>query len=178
MKKIFKSNLKVVVAVVITAIICITGSVYAAREIFASNVSYEPSDTTWKKTNGEDIENVEDAINELYTKAGSECISNSFDIVESCDTTTGCKLLNFNPSVLLIYYPTTSNNQEAIWYYNSLLDKWMILYTTDSNRINWYLASKQYNVVYQDKTYWDGTNFYIKDIGGEKIHQLYYMACK
>ena len=46
--------------------------VYAAKEIFASNVSYEPSDTTWKKANGEDITNVSDAIDELYNKAKSK----------------------------------------------------------------------------------------------------------
>ena len=44
----------------------------SAYTIFANDIGYTPNDTTWKKSNGEDITNVKDAIDELYTKANSK----------------------------------------------------------------------------------------------------------
>ena len=41
----------------------------SAYTIFANDIGYTPNDTTWKKSNGEDITNVKDAIDDLYTKA-------------------------------------------------------------------------------------------------------------
>ena len=38
----------------------------SAYTIFANDIGYTPKDTTWKKSNGEDITNVKDAIDELY----------------------------------------------------------------------------------------------------------------
>ena len=74
MKKIFrKSN---IFSFLLGAIIFggITG--VAAYSIFADNIGYTPSDTTWKKANGEAIENVKDAIDELYTKASQSQVNN------------------------------------------------------------------------------------------------------
>ena len=53
MKKVLKSR---IFMIALTAIICITGTTYAATQILASNIAYK--DTT-----------VEDALNDLYTKA-------------------------------------------------------------------------------------------------------------
>ena len=58
MKKFIKGNVKVFVAVIITAVICICGTVYAASQILASDISYR---------NG----TVESALNDLYDKANS-----------------------------------------------------------------------------------------------------------
>ena len=54
MKKFIKNNLKVFIAILITAIICISGTVYAAIKIQASEIEY--NDTT-----------VDQALNDLYT---------------------------------------------------------------------------------------------------------------
>ena len=62
MKKIIKNR---VFLVIITALICITGSVYASQ-IFANNIRYTPE---WKAQDGSNITNVEQAMNELYNKA-------------------------------------------------------------------------------------------------------------
>ena len=44
----------------------------SAYTIFANDIGYTPKDSTWKKSNGEDITNVKDAIDELYNKANSK----------------------------------------------------------------------------------------------------------
>ena len=43
----------------------------SAYTILATDIGYTPKDTTWKKSNGEDITNVKDAVDELYDKANS-----------------------------------------------------------------------------------------------------------
>ena len=66
MKRIIKSR---VFAFILGAVIFggIVG--VSAYSIFANDIGYTPSDSTWKKSNGEDITNVKDAIDELYSKA-------------------------------------------------------------------------------------------------------------
>ena len=41
----------------------------SAYTLFANDIGYTPKYSSWKKSNGEDITNVKDAIDELYTKA-------------------------------------------------------------------------------------------------------------
>ena len=53
MKKFIKNNLKVFVSIILTAIICITGSVYAVIRIQADEIGYKDG-------------TVEDALNNLY----------------------------------------------------------------------------------------------------------------
>lgn len=68
MKKFIKNN---IVGFILGTIIFggIVG--VSAYSIFANDIVYTPSDSTWKKSNGEDITNVKDAIDELYTKANN-----------------------------------------------------------------------------------------------------------
>lgn len=40
----------------------------SAYTLLAADISYTPKDETWKKSNGDDITNVKDAIDELYDK--------------------------------------------------------------------------------------------------------------
>ena len=56
MKKFVKNNLKVFLAIIITTIICITGSVYAAIRLQASEIGYKDG-------------TVEDVLNDLYATA-------------------------------------------------------------------------------------------------------------
>lgn len=65
MKKFIKNN---IVGFILGAVIFSCISV-AAYSIFANDIGYTPKDSTWKKSNGEDITNVKDAIDELYNRA-------------------------------------------------------------------------------------------------------------
>ncbi|MBR1718456.1 MAG: hypothetical protein IJ715_04240 [Bacilli bacterium] len=69
MKELLKSRVFVVIVI---ACVCIVGTAYAAVSILASNINYTPKDTSWKKTNGDNIVNVQDAIDELYDKSNLE----------------------------------------------------------------------------------------------------------
>ncbi len=58
MKKILKSKIFIVI---ITMIICISGTLYAANVYYANTIKYTPSDSSWNVTN------VSDALNSLYS---------------------------------------------------------------------------------------------------------------
>lgn len=64
MKKFVKNNLKVFISVVITAIICTSGTVYAVSQYYAENISFTPSKENQEK--GFTATNVEEALNNLY----------------------------------------------------------------------------------------------------------------
>ena len=57
----------------------------SAYAILANNIAYTPKDTAWKKSNGEDITNVKDAIDELYNAANN---NNNNKIVDLTSKTT------------------------------------------------------------------------------------------
>lgn len=61
MKKFILNNLKVFIAIILTAIICISGTVYAAIRIQADEIGYKDG-------------TVEDALNDLYVKSEDELI--------------------------------------------------------------------------------------------------------
>lgn len=93
MKKIIKNP----IFTFILGILIFSGiTVVSAYTIFANQISYTPKDTTWKKENGEDITNVSDAIDELYSK------SNKFDTItirlkgESNSSVIGSGTLEFS----------------------------------------------------------------------------------
>ena len=72
MKKAFKSR---IFAFVLGAIIFSGITAVSAYTILANDIGYTPKDSTWKKSNGEDITNVKDAIDELYTKANNQKVA-------------------------------------------------------------------------------------------------------
>ena len=43
----------------------------SAYSVLANNIGYTPNDSTWKKSNGENITNVSEAIDELYTRSNN-----------------------------------------------------------------------------------------------------------
>ena len=59
MKKVIKSRLFIVI---LTMIICISGTLYAANVYYANEVKYTPTDSSWNVTN------VNEALNSLYSK--------------------------------------------------------------------------------------------------------------
>lgn len=66
MKKIFKSR---IFAFILGAFIFSGITAVSAYTILANDIGYTPKDTTWKKSNGEDITNVKEALDELYTRS-------------------------------------------------------------------------------------------------------------
>ena len=77
MKNIFKSR---VFTFILGAVIFsgITG--VAAYNMLAKDIKYTPSDNSWKKANGDNITNVEEALDELYNKND---INQLFDNINS-----------------------------------------------------------------------------------------------
>lgn len=74
MKKIIKNNL---LGFIVGAVI-FSGITVLATQYLASDISFTPKDTTWKKSNGENITNVKEAIDELYTKSNNSIISTNY----------------------------------------------------------------------------------------------------
>lgn len=74
MKKFIKNNIKIFLIVLITTIIVGNISVYAASQYFAKDITFTPTNENFKKENGEPIDNVEDALNELYKYQRSDFI--------------------------------------------------------------------------------------------------------
>lgn len=60
MKKLIKNNLKIITAVIISAVLFTGIGVYATTQYLAKDISFNPKDENWK------VDNVEDALNELY----------------------------------------------------------------------------------------------------------------
>ena len=93
MKKIFKNNL---FSFILTAAIFLGIGAVFAFDYYAQNVGYTPRDDSWKKESGEDIDDVKDALDELYliNKVKSDIITNvSFSNVLGNDN------IKFNTSV-------------------------------------------------------------------------------
>ena len=73
MKKVFKKGY--IFSFILGAIVFGSVGTYAAYSVLADNIGYTPKDNTWKKANGEDITNVKDAIDELYSKTTGPIIN-------------------------------------------------------------------------------------------------------
>lgn len=74
MREFIKNNLKVFVAVIITTIIVGSISVYADSQYLSKDIIFTPNNENFKKENGESIENVDDALDELYKKTEKNLI--------------------------------------------------------------------------------------------------------
>lgn len=66
MKKVFKNNIKIILAVIIAIVITGGISVYATASILANDVGYTKQ--------GTDVTNVAEALNDLYSKIGNKII--------------------------------------------------------------------------------------------------------
>ena len=65
MKKILKNP----IITFLLGIIISTSIGVSAYSLFANNIYFSPTDTSWKKPDGSDITDVETALNDLYEKA-------------------------------------------------------------------------------------------------------------
>ena len=136
MKKVLKSRLFLVI---LTAIICITGTAYAATQVLASDIKY--NDTTVDKaldnlyTTAEDYVKLEnettvsstnllngitayDNLGNLITgSVSTECVGGVFNCVGNCNNDTGIKIVDFEPKFFvafktdrIIYFNTSKNS--------------------------------------------------------------------
>ena len=118
MKKIFrKSN---IFSFLLGAILFGGIGVVSAYTILANNIGYTPKDTTWKKTNGEDITNVKDAIDDLYDKT-----NNKFDLLWiNNNKTTGISAFDVNVNlsnytkIMVVGYYDPWNSPYQLGFYS------------------------------------------------------------
>ena len=71
LKKI-KANFKIIITIVITAIICISTTVYASYKYFAKDIGFTPKNENWQ------VDNLEDAVNDLYENKENNLVCNSY----------------------------------------------------------------------------------------------------
>lgn len=72
MKKKIKANFKIIIAIVITAIICVSTTVYASYNYFAKDIGFTPKNENWQ------VDNLEDAVNDLYENKENNLVCNSY----------------------------------------------------------------------------------------------------
>lgn len=72
MKKKIRINFKIIIAVIITAIICVSTTVYASYNYFAKDIGFTPKNENWQ------VDNLEDAINDLYENKENNLVCNSY----------------------------------------------------------------------------------------------------
>ena len=120
MKNFIKNNLKVFVAVIISGIIFTGIGVYAASQYFAKDISFTPTNENFKKENGESINNVEDALNELFLSQSKTKIQLQFHAKNSLSYGwTGNKLtpLLYQANNSLYFSTKASNYGVGTIYY-------------------------------------------------------------
>ena len=136
MKKIFKkSNIFsfLLGAIIFGGIVGVS-----AYTILATDIGYTPKDATWKKSNGEDITNVNDAINELYAQAKSGFnITSDNLLIEQSNTIDGTVSKTYTAEkkeIIVVSLSQTGNEKHS----NNITTTGSIL--KDSNNL-----SKDYN---------------------------------
>ena len=160
MKKIIKNNLFGFILGVI-----IFGSIgVAASQLFANDIGYTPKDSTWKKSNGEDITNVKDAIDELYTKANDK---DNYD--DKTYTQEGLSIFSNRVSILNGGYYI--DNENTTWVNLSLKlnqelsgnDRWGLIKGLPN-------LNKRFVLTNNSNQY----AFLIKDYGGGNLGEICY----
>ena len=92
----------------------------SAYTIFANDIGYTPKDSTWKKSDGTNIENVGDAIDELYSKANNINHMESGEINISFSHSWQEIIISFEkeyttpPNVFYSYIATNSGGSVAV----------------------------------------------------------------
>ena len=104
MKKIIKNNLRFFIAILITLIISISGTVYAVTQYYANQISFTPSQEN--QENGFTATNVEDALNELY----SENNNYKFAVNAMHNTGSGNTYVNLTSKIIINEDLVVNNN--------------------------------------------------------------------
>ena len=159
MRKLCRSKIFIIV---LTAVICITGSTLAATQILASRISYK--NTT-----------VDKALDDLYkTASAKDCFSGDF-ICTTCHTPEGQSIADFTPNTFVVRWYNTEG-LEIIHYYNNELnpDYW---YEWEKNSSNVFRAGMG-NMNIQTR-YIKDSKFTLHDFFFLWLNQkIYYTVCK
>lgn len=118
-------------------------------------------------------------LNSLAKLDNGNCISGSYKFVSSCTTSTGCKLLDFDPDIFVLYITAISNDssttaQNVIWYNNEDISR--------SDTFAGYVGSSSWSrettVKFTDRTISTTNAFYFKNIRTSWLNETaYYIAC-
>ena len=105
MKKFFKSR---IFSFILGAIIFSGITSVAAYSLFAESVGYTPAHTSWKKSNGEDITNVKEALDELFLKYHND--NKNIDL----------RLFKNNKmDATYMVVPTEYDSYDGVWYHST-----------------------------------------------------------
>ncbi len=105
----------------------------------------------------------------------TNCISNNNYIIEqSCTTSSGCKILDFEPSLFILYTGTSSSfNASAIYYYNSNVSSTDFITAYDDGSDGIFRSGSVNN------RFTFNNGFYLHNLGTSYAGKtVYYMACK
>ena len=152
--------------------ILISGATVYAASYAAKDISFTPKDSAWKKSNGEDITNVKDAIDELYSKNnGKECVQGSMK-------KNANKNIELDFGIVPTTFLLTFNTDNTIWniFYNkNVSDNFYISlngltngYNSSSNKNNISVLSNT-KYIYNAETTW--TEY-------KNEYMISYIACK
>lgn len=189
MKKVLKSRIFVAI---ITAIICITGTAYAAGQIFASDITYK--NTT-----------VDKALDDLYTTASDYVKLENETTVSASNLLNGITAYDNNGNLITGAVSTDCVNSYVIHNPNTQLNvdlgftptKFLASYHWNNENMNLYLVydkAVSNNIYlsyyesdntamienYNDKFRFENNHF-ISNFGGRSLsnqYTFYYMACK
>ena len=108
MKKIFDK--KTILTIIITITICFGGMVVASAIYYATDVSYTPTDSSWK------VSNVNDALNELYNEKDKNMSSAAYisDIMTQLYAETTTKKLQITLPAGTYWVQASINNYRNI----------------------------------------------------------------
>lgn len=164
MKKLIKDNIKVFISIIITSILCISGTVYATTKYLASDIIYKD------KT-------VENALDELYEQSGINLIATGELEFLSNLTTTDLNMKLENEKYLSLENNTFTVLQDGVY---------LISYALGSNEYKYMSQNirKIYNTIHINVYINDGlidsifahadsfeTNYQIKNLNkGDKIN--------
>ena len=121
MKIFIKNNVKIMVAIIVTAVLCVSGTVYATTKYLSSDVTYKGT-------------TVENALNDLYDyNENNKCVKGTFSHSANSQLEI---YIGFEPSILMFTHTIFNNEYDYTVYdkrYNNNI--WYAHYSNSSNGV-------------------------------------------
>lgn len=112
--------------------------------------------------------------NQLNGLKNANCTSGSYKIDSSCTTTTGCKILDFEPSIIILNV-ISSTSVDTLWYYNKDMSK-MLYLGKDTSFTDW---TRNTTLTFSDRFMSSGNTLALRNVWAKWVGQTgYYIACK
>ena len=149
--------------IILVILVIIIGSigVVSAYTMLAGDISYTPDDPTWKKANGEDIANVQEAIDELYNKSNEKnCVHDVY--VKQSNQQINISF-DFEPSYFVAFFSPDASFATAV-YENGVFS------CSNNNGADMPYFQRNQNIVV--------TNFPASWNSYKASYSVYYIACK